>query len=37
MLKKLSVGNGSGQLKKIFSKVNQDELDLLTKLLAINP
>lgn len=37
LLKKLSHGKGNGQLKKIFAKVDSEELDLLTRLLTINP
>lgn len=36
MLKKLSHGK-TNQLKQIFNKVEPLELDLLTKLLTINP
>lgn len=37
ILKKLSTGKGNGQMKVIFAKAEEEEMDLLVKLLNINP
>lgn len=37
LMKKLSIGSGTGQLDKVFKSIEPIELELLKRLLAIDP